>query len=121
MERYQHVVRFSSFGHTHDDEFFVNKAFNTEKPINWGLVHGSFTTFKKRQPAFSLIQWDAEYMVPVNVETYTFNVTHANLHRDAEPNWHLMHDMIKEYDIPDLSPQSMADLAEKLYENVKYA
>lgn len=29
MERYQHVVRFSSFGHTHDESIYITEAINT--------------------------------------------------------------------------------------------
>jgi sphingomyelin phosphodiesterase len=29
MERYQHIVRFSSFGHSHEETFFITKGFNS--------------------------------------------------------------------------------------------
>ena len=41
-------------------------------------------------------------MVPVNIETYYMNITETNL--NDKPEWKLLHDFKKEYDLVDLSP-----------------
>ena len=107
MERYQHVVRFQTSAHTHDESFYVDKAFNSDEAVMWGQVSPSVTTFEGRNPAFTVIEWDEEYMVPVNIYTYMLNITEANLYPSKKPNWHLMHDQLNEYKIKDLSPNSM--------------
>ena len=107
MERYQHVVRFSSFSHTHDESFFIDNAMGTDQPISWGMVHGSVGTFKGRDPNFSVIEWDEEYMVPVNIQVYGVNLTAANENPDKQPEWHLLHDYVGDYRLADLSPKSM--------------
>jgi sphingomyelin phosphodiesterase acid-like 3 len=127
MERFQHVVRFSSFGHTHDESFFVDLEFNktssaaeNKKAVSWGMVHGSVTTFEGRNPSFTVVHWDKNTMVPVNVETYFLNITKANALKDGEePKWELHHDFINEYELKDLSPSSMQDLSERLYKDTK--
>ena len=46
-------------------------------------------------------------MVPINVETYYMNLTEAN--SGKEPEWKVLHDFKKEYNLKDLSPSSMLD------------
>ena len=121
IERYQHVVRFSSWGHTHYESFFVQKAEGTNKAISWGLVHGSVVPFVGRNPEFYVIKWDEETMVPINIYAYTLNITAANLDPEREPSWYLMHDYLSEYNLPDLSPSSIKSLSETLYNDINYA
>jgi len=66
-------------------------------------------------PSFCVIDWDKEYMVPVNIETYFMNITETNL--NDKPEWKLLHDYKKEYDLVDLSPNSMGNLLDRLYDN----
>lgn len=87
MERYQHVVRFSSFGHSHNENFFITSALNSSDVIGLNLISGSGTTGGDRNPAFTVIDWDKEFMVPVNIHTYYMNLTEANANPDAEPKW----------------------------------
>lgn len=74
LERYQHIIHFSSFAHTHYESFFVDKAQLSRKPIHFGMVHGSVTTFVHRDPQFYLFEWDEEFMVPVNIHVYTMSI-----------------------------------------------
>ena len=34
-ERYQHIIRFTSMGHSHDFQVRVNRALSSNKPIGW--------------------------------------------------------------------------------------
>ena len=78
MERYQHVVRFGIFGHTHDESFNVVKSFEEEKNIGFNFIAGSLTTYTYKNPSFTVIEVDEEFMIPVNFKTYYFNITKAN-------------------------------------------
>lgn len=120
-ERYQHIIRFSSFGHTHNEQFRVNKAIKSEKAIGWQLLTGSGTTDGTKNPAFTVIDWDEEYMVPVNTHTYTFDLVEANKTPEQEPKWFELHDMLKEYGLKDLSPSSMKNLSERFYNDADLA
>ena len=118
MERYQHVVRFSTFGHTHDEGFRVALAMNTTEAYGMYLVTGSGTTGYNENPTFSLVEFDAEYMVPVNSHTYFMNLSLANAGR---PQWAELHDFIGEYGLADLSPSSMKKLSERMYNDSELA
>ena len=109
MDRYQHIVRFSTYGHSHSESVHVTRAINTTDPIGFYMGTGSGTTGGYKNPSFTVFDFDKEYMVPVNAHTYYFNLTEANASPDAEPKWMELHDLVKEYGLPDLSPKSMDD------------
>ena len=81
------------------------------------MLHGSVTMEQGRNPCFYVITWDAEYHVPLNVDTYYLNITEANLNPSENPKWRKMHDLIDEYNLKDLSPSSMLDLTNRLYKD----
>lgn len=121
MERYQHIVRFSSFGHSHDENFYITRAFNSSEAIGVNLISGSGTSGGNRNPAFTVIDWDKEYMVPVNIHTYFMNLTEANAAPNSAPVWRVLHDFKDEYQLKDLSPASMQELANRMYNDVDLA
>ena len=106
MERYQHIVHFSYFGHTHDETFTVVKSIeDANASIGWYLVTGSGTPGGNINPTFVSIEYDSEFKVPVNIYTYFLNLTDAN--ENNSPKWELLHDYLSEYNLVDLSPSSM--------------
>ena len=121
IERYQNVVRYSSFGHTHDEEFLVNVAINSTSPTSFAYVAGSATTSLGNNPAFTVIDFDAEYMVPTNLHTYYMNMTEANLHPDQQPIWTELHDWVGEYGLKDMSPSSILEFTDRLYNDADLA
>lgn len=78
MDRYQHIVRFSSFGHTHSQSFYLTSSKIEKKPVGFNVIHGSVTTWGHKNPSFTVVDFDAEYMVPVNIHTYFFDLDKAN-------------------------------------------
>lgn len=66
-----------------------------------------------------MIEYDKEFMVPVNIETYFMNLTEAN--SGKEPEWKVLHDFTKEYDLKDLSPSSMLDFTQRMYNDADLA
>jgi sphingomyelin phosphodiesterase len=79
------------------------------------MIAPSGTTMTDYNPAFSVIDWDKEFMVPVNIHTYYLNITETNL--SDKPVWKLLHDLKNEYDLLDLSPDSMSNFLDRLYAN----
>ena len=75
---------------------------------------GSATSWD-HNPAFTVVDFDKELMVPVNVETWYMNLTEANLTPDQPPSFQKLHDFKLEYSLPDLSPSSFLDLSHRLY------
>jgi hypothetical protein len=111
MERYQHVVRFTTYGHTHTEEFYLTMDMKTQDPIGWNFISGSGTTDGGVNPCFNVIEFDKEYMVPTNVITYYMNLTEANLNPDQTPEFKVLHDYKNDYSLPDLSPSSMLEFS----------
>lgn len=68
------------------------------------FIAGSLTTYTYKNPAFTVIEVDEEFMVPVNFKTYYFNITQANM---GNPKWELYHDFKEHYEIDDISPNSL--------------
>ena len=114
-------MRFSSFGHSHSESIHITEAINTTQPIGFWFITGSGTSGGDKNPAFTVIDFDEEYMVPVNTHTYIMNITEANAHSDEKPVWFELHDLLKEYDMPDLSPSSVLDLINRMYNDVDLA
>jgi len=58
---------------------------------------GSVTSGGNRNPSFAVIDFDEEFMVPLNVHTYYMNLTEANATPDSKPEWLELHDFLDEY------------------------
>ena len=119
MDRYQNVVRFSSYGHSHIESVHVTRAINSTDPISFFMGTASGTAGGEKNPAFTVLDFDAEYMVPMNTHTYYLDLAEANmnstLNPGAVPQWRKQHDLLSEYDMKDLSPASMNDFITRMY------
>ena len=88
-------------------------------PIGLNLVVSSATTFQGKSPSFSVAYLDPVTMLPINLETYAFDLAHANEH--DEEKWVKMWDYLSEYELEDLSPASMQKFSEKMFRDEKAA
>uniref|UniRef100_A0A7S3IM91 Uncharacterized protein n=1 Tax=Strombidium inclinatum TaxID=197538 RepID=A0A7S3IM91_9SPIT len=121
MDRYQHIVRFGSYGHSHNEQIFLTMGVNTTQPIGFNIITGSGTSDGDRNPAFTVLEFDKEFMVPLNIHTYTMNLTEANLNPEETPQFFELHDFLTEYGLDDLSPSSMKEFTERMYNDVDLA
>lgn len=117
MDRYQHIIRFGLFGHSHSEKFFLGKSVNlgnlTEtKPISFNSILAPTTTYTGKNPSFAVYEIDEETMLIVNATTYYLNITRANLEGDA--TWELHHNILEAYELEDMSPQTFMKFAEKV-------
>lgn len=79
MERFQHVIRFSMFGHTHNQYYGVIRSrTNTNKMIGIQQVGPSVTTLKNKNPGFVVVEIDEATMLPLNFQIYAFDLEKAN-------------------------------------------
>lgn len=117
MDRYQHIIRFGLFGHSHSEEWFLAKSVTTDgiqkdsKPLFFNSVLAPTTTYTGKNPSFAVYEIDEETMLIVNVTTYFFNITKANL---GNPEWEIYHNLLEDYQIEDFSPQSLFNYAQRL-------
>lgn len=91
MERFQHVVRFSVYGHSHQEDFRVTMAQGTQDAIGAYIVAGAGTTLGGINPGFTVIDWDEEFMVPLEFHTYYMDLVEANKNPDVTPEFKLHH------------------------------
>ena len=78
LERYQHIIKMTVFGHNHNDLVKVAMSYSQpETPV--GYIHscGSMTTWGGN-PQFCVYEVDAETLLPVNRYTYSFDMIKAN-------------------------------------------
>jgi hypothetical protein len=123
-ERYQHVIRFGLFGHSHSEKFFLTSTVNRDgdvtkvKPISFNSILAPTTTYQDKNPSFAVYEIDEETMLVVDVNTYYFNITKANL---GNPEWEKFHNIREAYGIEDMSPKSLFAYAKRILEDEKEA
>lgn len=120
LDRFQHIVRLSLYGHTHDEEFEVIRSVGDNKPIGVNHIAPSITTFTGRNPSFRAITLDVKTKLPVKIETYTLDIVKANKD-DQFAEFTLHHELSEDYGIPDLSPKSMFDVTTRFKTDEKLA
>lgn len=65
MDRYQHIVRFQTFGHIHSETFDVVRSIVSNKPIGVEFIAGNFGTYDGFNPTARLYQMSEKYHVPL--------------------------------------------------------
>ena len=68
-----------------------------------------------------MIEFDKEFMVPINIFTYYMNLTKANENVGETPTWELLHDFKEEYGLQDLRPSNMELFTKKLSLDIETA
>lgn len=77
FERYQNVIRVSLSGHTHNEEFEVIRSMTDQKNIGLNFIAASLTSYTDKNPGFTVIDLDAEFLLPLNFVTYSFDLSQA--------------------------------------------
>lgn len=103
MDRYQHVIRWSLYSHTHFEQYQVITDVLEKKPIGMSYIVGSATTFQGKPPSFGLMSIDPETMLPVGYKVFAFDLEGAN--NGDNPNWYLKYNY-REFFNENFSPQS---------------
>ena len=119
MERYQHIIRFGLFGHTHDEQYSVVQAVSASKNIGLNFIAPSATPYTDKNPSFTLIEIDEEFMVPVNFKTYYYSIEQAKA--EGKISWSILHDFRTYYGLKDLRPDEMYRLADKVKNDERLA
>lgn len=108
------------YGHTHKEDIQVTQSISDAKNIGINFFGGSLTTRPIKNPSFNIIEFDAQYMIPLNIKTYSFDLDLANT--NGSPSWALLHDYLSYYSLPDLRPDNIYNLiAVKLRDDDNFA
>lgn len=78
----------------------------------FNLIAGAVTPFQGKKPSFDIVSFDPLTMVPLNIETYVFDIDYANA--NDKPRWLLQYDWLEYYKLKDLSPASLYSLSEQI-------
>ncbi|XP_072399673.1 sphingomyelin phosphodiesterase 1-like [Diabrotica undecimpunctata] len=116
VQRYAHIIKGQFVGHTRTDELKI--FYDTFKtPINVAFNGASLTPYKNNNPSYKIVHVHPDTMDIVDIETYYFNLTEANLNPNRSPKWKKLYSMKEAYGLPDLSPKSLDVLVDALFTN----
>ncbi|KAF2893416.1 hypothetical protein ILUMI_12760 [Ignelater luminosus] len=115
VNRFSHIIAAQFNGHTHYDEtmIFFNNT-NPEQAINVAFNGGSLTTWPHLNPNYKIYYVDSDSGEVLDYETWTFNVTAANLTPHISPSWYKLYSFKHTYGVNNLSPQELAALTVRM-------
>lgn len=82
---------------------------NPDKNIGLAQIGPSVTTGTDENPAYAVLELDAQTMLPLNWEFYVLDIEKANLKGEAE--WENMFDYVENYHMGYMSPDTLYTLA----------
>lgn len=95
------------------------KSIYDNKNIGINFYAGSVTSHVGKNPNFNVIEFDEEYMIPLNIQSYSFDLEKANT--EGQPTWTLLHDYVSYYNLLDLRPDHIMTLADKILADSSFA
>ncbi|XP_036104414.1 acid sphingomyelinase-like phosphodiesterase 3a [Molossus molossus] len=116
FRKYSNVIAGQFYGHTHKDSIMVVSDAKGS-PINSAFVAPAVTPVKgtlqkqTNNPGIRLFQYDPHDYKLLDILQYYLNLTDANL--KGESNWKLEYILTKTYNIEDLQPSSLYELAKE--------
>jgi hypothetical protein len=106
--------------HRHKQWWNVERSMNTKEPIGMNYILGSITPWgHSKKPSFVVMDINPDTMIPVDVNTYSFDINHAN--EFNEPKWDKDYNLKKAFNLADLSPNSFNKFAISMGTNEKAA
>ncbi|CAG2110459.1 unnamed protein product, partial [Medioppia subpectinata] len=91
MERYQHLIVSSYFGHTHNDEIVVlynkNHETNGTYAVSHGYIGASLTAYNLLNPGYRIFTLDSNGK-PLDWDIFYTNITDDNIKgKGVQPKW----------------------------------
>ena len=83
-----------------------------DKPVFVHSIGGSVSPdLLNKNPGFMTLDLDSETLLPINKNSYYFDIDKAN--SEGTPTWE-NHDYLKTFKMKDLSPSGFRDLADRI-------
>lgn len=119
---FSHIISGQFNGHTHTDEFtlYYTNGVNSV-PINVAWNGGSGTTFIGLNSNYRLYTAEANTFEIVDLETYIFNLTEANLTPHQPPKWFKEYSLREAFGLTDLSPATIGKLVNSTFKHDRRA
>lgn len=119
LDRYQHIIRWSVYGHIHLEIYAVSRGLTTGNPTGVHFWAGSVSTWFQVNPSFKMYEVDVETMLPVKSHTYVLDIVKSA--KDPNLAWKWDHEVTQLYNLEDLSPSSFIGMAERIRDDESYA
>ncbi|XP_055587590.1 sphingomyelin phosphodiesterase-like [Uranotaenia lowii] len=105
VERFYDTISGQFNGHTHRDEFYV--YYSKEQPqyalsVAWN--GGSATPWRFVNPNYVVYYADPVTYEVTDFESYSYNLTDANLYPERRPEWYKMYSLTEDFGISNGSP-----------------
>lgn len=114
LDRFQDRIRVNVAAHTHNEEFNVQRAIKSKKPIGVQMISGSATTSTNHNPQFRSVTLDLKTMLPIHVETERLDIEVANSNAEQTPEFEPHHAYPEAFDMMDLRPTEYDKLTSRL-------
>lgn len=114
LDRFQHIIRVNIAAHTHNEEFNVQRAVVSGKPIGVQMISGSVTTSTYHNPQFRSVTLDLKTMLPILVETERLDIEVANKNDAVAPEFEPHHSYPEAFQMEDLRPTEYDKLTSRL-------
>ena len=121
MDRFNSVILYEVHGHIHLEDWNVGRSIGGKRPLRMSFMVASATTYQNKPPSFSVMYLDKKTLLPVDYETYYFDLDRANSNLENKPEWKVHHSLRQTYNLKDLSPSSFLKYSAKILSDEKAA
>lgn len=117
VQKFAHIISGQFNGHTHNDSFTIYYSTQNDKtiPVNVAWIAGSGTSYIGLNPNYRVYTVEPKTYEVMDVETYIFNLTQANLTPDRPPKWFKEYSFREAFGVHDLSPDTLSKLANETW------
>ncbi|ELU16409.1 hypothetical protein CAPTEDRAFT_213629 [Capitella teleta] len=112
MAEFGDIIIFYLVGHNHSDELKLYSDLDTLEPRVVAYSGASMTTYTDRNPSAKLFFIDSETFEPLDASAFFINI--AEYGGSEKPMVEFTYSYREEYDMEDLSAQSMKDFIDRL-------
>jgi len=127
IERFQNIIRGQFFGHTHTSQVSLQKSFDKKDSIGLSIIAPSLSPSRGGKlpydgaTDFSVYDFDRDTNSLLNIYIYRMLLSEANSKLATQtPLWSMLYDYLSEYDLKDLSLESMKEFANKIKKGSPY-
>ncbi|XP_022920309.2 sphingomyelin phosphodiesterase-like [Onthophagus taurus] len=118
LERFSNTITAEFNGDSHNDGYVIfHHANEPKKPIAIAWNGGSLTTYSDHNYNYKVYTVDGENFEVLDAESWTFNLTEANLTPTQQPSWFKLYSFKDVFEMNDLSPKSMRELLIRMTTN----
>ena len=117
IDRFENIIAGMFFGHSHEDTFHINRGVYNNNPTRIQFVSPSITTYTDKNPSFRIYTADNDTKLVTDYSQYRVDLPKANLNPSAPPQFELAYKFRSLYNVPDMQPQTLYELALQMNNN----